>query len=58
MMGRMTSDQGQLLYEFRVGDAVAKDHMVRKFDSALDLSWLPSELVQAASIKRNSRPAA
>ena len=44
MMGRMKSDQGQLFYEFRLGDAVPEDHMVRKIDTALDLSWLRSEL--------------
>jgi len=32
MMGRLKSDQGQLFYEFRLGDAVPEDHMVRKID--------------------------
>src|ERR1700726_2337481 len=36
--------QGQLFYEFCLGDAVPEDHMVRKIDTALDLSWLRSEL--------------
>src|SRR5439155_26576448 len=44
MMGRLKSDQGQLFYEFHLGDAVAEDHLVRKIDTALDLSWLRSEL--------------
>src|SRR6202041_1822880 len=44
MMGRLKSDQGQLFYEFRLGDGVPVDHMVRKIDIALDLSWLRSEL--------------
>jgi transposase len=44
MMGRLKSDQGQLFYEFRLGDAVPEDHLVRKIDAALDLSWLHSEL--------------
>ena len=44
MMGRLKSDQGQLFYEFHLGDAVPEDHMVRKIDTALDLSWLRSEL--------------
>jgi hypothetical protein len=44
MMGRLKSDQGQLFYEFRLGNAVPEDHMVRKIDAALDLSWLRSEL--------------
>jgi hypothetical protein len=30
MMGRLKSDQGQLFYEFRFGDAVPEDHLVRK----------------------------
>jgi hypothetical protein len=41
MMGRLKSDQGQ---EFRLGDAVPEDYLVRKIDAALDLSWLRSEL--------------
>ena len=44
MMGRLKSDQGQLFYEFCLGDAVPEDHLVRKIDTALDLSWLRSEL--------------
>ena len=44
MMGRLKSDQGQLFYEFHLSDAVPEDHMVRKIDTALDLSWLRSEL--------------
>jgi transposase len=44
MMGRLKSDQGQLFYEFCLDDAVPEDHMVRKIETALDLSWLHSEL--------------
>src|ERR1700736_700321 len=44
MMGRLKSDQGQLFYEFHLGDAVPEDHLVRKIDAALDLSWLRREL--------------
>ena len=33
MMGRLKSDQGQLFYEFHLGDAVPEDHLVRKIDS-------------------------
>jgi hypothetical protein len=43
-MGRLKSDQGQLSYEFHLSDAVPEDHLVRKIDAALDLSWLRSEL--------------
>ncbi len=44
MIGRLKSDQGQLFYEFHLGDAIPEDHLVRKIDAALDLSWLRSEL--------------
>src|SRR5712675_2486281 len=44
MMGRLKSDQGQLFYEFHLGDAVPEDHLVRKIDTALDLSWVRAEL--------------
>ena len=44
MMGRLKNDQGQLFYEFDLSDAVPEDHLVRKIDAALDLSWLRSEL--------------
>jgi transposase len=44
MMGRLKSEQGQLFYQFQLGDAVPEDHLVRKIDAALDLSWLRSEL--------------
>src|SRR6266849_618234 len=44
MMGRLKSEQGQLFYEFRLGDAIPEDHLVRKINAALDLSWLRSEL--------------
>ncbi len=44
MMGRLKSNQGQLFYEFHLSDAVPEDHLVRKIDAALDLSWLRSEL--------------
>src|SRR5665647_1612758 len=44
MMGRLKSEQGQLFYEFHLGDAVPEDHLVRKIDTALDLSWLRTAL--------------
>jgi len=44
MIGRLKSDQGQLFYEFHLGEAVPEDHLVRKIDTALDLSWLRNEL--------------
>jgi transposase len=45
MMGRLKSEQAQLFYQFRLDDAVPEDHLARKIDAALDLSWLRSELV-------------
>src|SRR5712664_494256 len=44
MMGRLKSDQGQLFYQFHLGDAVPEDHLVRKIDAALGLTWLRGEL--------------
>ena len=44
MMGRLTSGQGQLFYRLDLNDAVPEDHLVRKIDTALDLSWLRGEL--------------
>ena len=54
MMGRLKSDQAQLFYEFRLGDAVPEDHLVRKIDAALDLSWLRGEL--ASHYSSTGRP--
>jgi hypothetical protein len=42
MMGRLKSDQGQLFYEFHLGEAVPEDHLVRKID-ARSLSVLASQ---------------
>ncbi|UPJ94929.1 transposase [Bradyrhizobium sp. 172] len=44
MMGRLKNEQSQLVHEFRLGDTVPEDHLVRKIDTALDLSWLRGEL--------------
>jgi transposase len=44
MMGRLKSEQAQLFYQFQLDDAVPEDHLVRKVDTALDLSWLRGEL--------------
>src|ERR1700740_1824926 len=58
MMGRLKSDQAQLFYEFRLGDVVPEDHLVRKIDADLDLSWLRSELTPYSSGtgRRSTRP--
>ena len=44
MMGRQNNDQGHLFYEFRLDEAVPDDHLVRKIDAVLDLSWVHAEL--------------
>jgi transposase len=44
MMGRQNNDQGPLFYEFCLDEAVPDDHLVRKIDSVLDLSWVYVEL--------------
>src|SRR6476619_7169566 len=49
MMGRLKSDQGQLFYHFRLGYAIPEDHLVRKIEAALDLSWLRGELAPHCS---------
>ena len=54
-MGRLKSDQGQLFY-VHLSDAVPKDHLVRKIDTALDLFWLRNELAHAG--RRRPQPAA
>jgi len=45
MMGRQNNDQDALFYEFRLDEAVPDDHLVRKIDGVLDLSWVHAELV-------------
>jgi len=44
MMGRQNNDQGPLFYEFRLDEAVPDDHLVRKIDAVLELSWVHAEL--------------
>ncbi len=44
MMGRENNDQGPLFYEFRLDEAVPVDHLMRKIDGVLDLSWVYAEL--------------
>ena len=44
MMGRQNNDEGHLFYDFCLDEAVPADHLVRKIDSVLDLSWVYAEL--------------
>src|SRR6266581_3879945 len=44
MMGRLTHDQEQFSYSFRLDEAVPDDPPVREIAAVLDLSWVHSEL--------------
>jgi transposase len=44
MMGRLSQDQEQLFYSFRLDEAVPDDHPVREITAVLDLSWVHCEL--------------
>ena len=46
MMGRLKTDQGQFFYEYRLDALVPADHLVRKLDAVVDLSWLRAEAAQ------------
>jgi transposase len=43
-MGRQNNEQGPLFYEFCLDEAVPADHLARKIDAVLDLSWVYTEL--------------
>jgi len=44
MMGRLEMDQEQFFYSYRLDELVPADHLVRKLDAVLDLSWVRAEL--------------
>jgi len=44
MMGRMETDQEQFFYSYRLDELVPADHLVRKLDTVLDLSWVRADL--------------
>ena len=44
MMGEPVGRQERLFYEFDLEDVVPGDHLLRKIDAVLDLSWLRGEL--------------
>jgi transposase len=54
MMGRRSQGQGHLFYQFHLDEAVPDDHLVRKVDGVLDLSWVHAEL--APHYSRIGRP--
>ncbi len=43
-MGRLSGDRERLFYEFDLDVVVPGDHLVRRIDGVLDLSWLHGEL--------------
>jgi hypothetical protein len=54
MMGRLSHEQEQFFYSFRLDEAVSDDHPVRAIAAVLDLSWVHSEL--APYYSRLGRP--
>jgi transposase len=44
MMGARIGSQDRLFYEFDLEDVVPRDHLLRRIDAALDLSWLRAKL--------------
>lgn len=44
MMGERVGSQDRLFYEFCLEDVVPSDHLLRRIDAVLDLSWLRGEL--------------
>ncbi len=44
MMGERVGSQDRLFYEFCLEDRVPSDHLLRRIDAVLDLSWLRTEL--------------
>jgi transposase len=44
MMGQAVGLQDRLFYEFDLDERVPADHLLRRIDSVLDLSWVRSEL--------------
>lgn len=44
MMGRRERGQGQFFYSFELDAVVPAEHLVRKIDAVLDLSWVHADL--------------
>jgi transposase len=44
MMGEQLGRQERLFYEFDLDEVVPRDHLLRRIDAVLDLSWLRREL--------------
>ena len=54
MMGRRSGDQDRLFYDISLDQLVPVDHLVRRIDAVLDLSWLHGEL--ASYYSHTGRP--
>ncbi len=46
MMGRLETDQDQFFYSYRLDELVPADHLVRRLNAVLDLSWVRAELAR------------
>jgi len=46
MMGEPVGRQDRLFYEFDLEDMVPDDHLLRRIDAALDVSWLRGEMTR------------
>jgi len=44
MLGEQVGLQDRLFYEFDLEDRVPNDHLLRRLDAVLDLTWLRAEL--------------
>ena len=44
MLGEQVGLQDRLFYAFDLEDRVPSDHLLRRIDAVLDLSWLRAEL--------------
>ena len=44
MMGRAVGRQDRFFYAFRLEDRIPADHLLRRIDAVLDLSWLRGAL--------------
>jgi transposase len=44
MMGQAVGGQDRLFYEFNLEELVPSEHLLRRIDAVLDLSWLRAEL--------------
>ena len=55
MMGDPVGRQDRLFYEFDLEEMVPGDHLLRRIDAVLDLTWLRSELAPYERTCRRSK---